>query len=87
MDMACTVLSPSGHLGGGTVPQTTTYFAYHVDLSGVARASYELKADDDEGARSEAEHLLKLHPSLEVWQGARWVARLVREERMPVNGH
>ena len=58
----------------------TKYHAYHVDPHGVARASYELNATDDEGAKSEAQWFLKLHPSLEVWQNARFVIRLVREE-------
>jgi hypothetical protein len=65
----------------------TQYFAYHVDLSGVALASYQLRAADDEGAASEARWLLKLHPSLEVWQGARFVVRLVREEPAGLRGH
>ena len=63
------------------------FFAYHVDLRGVTRASYELHATDDEGAKSEARQLLKLHPSIEVWQGARWVVRFVREEHSRFWGH
>ena len=55
------------------------YFAYYVDLSGVSRASYELHAGSDEAAKAEALHLLKFHPSLEVWDGARLVVRLPRE--------
>ena len=52
------------------------YFAYHVDLQGVALASYELKATEDATAIFEARHLLKLHPSLEIWRAARFIARL-----------
>ena len=59
------------------------YFAYHVDLQGVARASYELKAADDATALSEAKHLLKLHPSLEIWRAARFVVRLKAGTQSP----
>jgi hypothetical protein len=52
------------------------YFAYHVDLRGVSVASYELRATEDDAAVSEARHLLRLHSSLEIWQGARFVVRL-----------
>jgi hypothetical protein len=58
---------------------SSRYFAYHVDLQGVALASYELKETEDAPAISEARHLLKLHPSLEIWYGARFVARMVGE--------
>jgi len=64
------------------------YFAYHVDLSGASRASYELKAaEDDPHAVSEARYYLKLHPTLEVWHGARFVARLMRQEPARVIPH
>jgi hypothetical protein len=66
---------------------STKYFAYHVDLRGVSRASYELNAADDEGAKSEARWLLKLHPSIEIWQAARWVARLIPEEPARIRRH
>jgi hypothetical protein len=56
------------------------YFAYHVDIYGAARASYELKASDDANAVAEARGYLKLHPTIEVRQGAHWVARIAREE-------
>jgi hypothetical protein len=56
------------------------YYAYHVDLHGVALASYELQGADDSVAVSEARSLLRFHPSLEVWQGARFVARLKLEQ-------
>ena len=62
------------------------YFAYHVDLYGTARASYELQATSDAAATVEARYFLKFHRSIEVWQGARWVARLVREEAT-LRGH
>lgn len=56
------------------------YFAYHVDVDGKARASYELKAPDDGAALSEARHFLNFHPSIEVWQGARYVGRMITPE-------
>jgi hypothetical protein len=55
------------------------YIAYHVDLSGNALASYELAASEDEAAKIEARKLLKFHPSIEVWLGARHIARLSRQ--------
>jgi hypothetical protein len=61
---------------------SSRYFAYHVDLQGIAVASYELKATQDPTAVSEARHLLKLHPSLEIWRAARFVARLEAETPM-----
>jgi hypothetical protein len=62
---------------------SSRYFAYHVDPLGVALASYELKATEDATAISEARHLLKLHPSLEIWRAARFAARLLAETRSP----
>jgi hypothetical protein len=56
------------------------YFAYHVDAHGVARASYELHGIEDATAVSHARYFLRFHSSLEIWQGARSVARLSREE-------
>ncbi|HWI68551.1 MAG TPA: hypothetical protein VNS88_09240 [Nitrospiraceae bacterium] len=64
----------------------STYFAYHVSLQGVANASYELHAADDEAAKVEAKYFLKFHPSIEVWQGARWIARFTQEPGW-VKGH
>jgi hypothetical protein len=58
----------------------TKYFAYHVDLQGVALASYELQGADDAAAVSEARSFLKFHPTLEIWQGARFIARLNSEQ-------
>ena len=66
------------HLSSVMAP--SSYFAYHVDLYGTARASYGLQATNDSSAVSEARYFLKFHPTLEVWQGARWVARLLRDE-------
>lgn len=63
------------------------YIAYYVDLYGNARASYELNVTDDATAICEARNYLKLHPSIEVWQGARWIARLLREEPQWQKGH
>lgn len=59
-------------------PMATRYFAYHVDLLGVARASYQLQAVDDATAVARARYFLKFHPTLEVWQSARCIARLTR---------
>jgi hypothetical protein len=56
-----------------------SYFAYYVNLHGVALASYELEGGDDSAAVSAARSLLRLHPTLEIWQGARFIARLRRE--------
>lgn len=63
------------------------YFACYVDIYGTARASYQLNVSDDAIAIREARNYLKLHPSIEVWQGARWVARLLREEPQRQRGH
>jgi hypothetical protein len=57
-----------------------SYRAYHVELSGIPLASYDLMASDDEAAKSEARHYLSFHPSIEVWEGPRRVARLVPQE-------
>jgi hypothetical protein len=65
----------------------SSYFAYHVDLYGTARASYELQATNDATAIEEARYFLKFHPTLEVWQGARWVARLLHDEPAKIRGH
>jgi hypothetical protein len=64
-----------------------SYRAYHVDLTGVALASYDLLASDDEAAKLEARQYLSLHSSIEVWEGPRWVARLVADEPARVRGH
>jgi hypothetical protein len=54
------------------------YVAYVVDLSGVARAVYQ-DSPTDEGARTRAEKFLDTYPAVEVWDGPRRIARLVRE--------
>lgn len=56
------------------------YIAYHVDIFGRALATYQLVATDDAAAQSEAAPYLKLHASIEVWEGARFIARLVRNK-------
>jgi hypothetical protein len=59
------------------------YIAYHVDLF-----TYELKASDNEQAKIEAHPLLTLHPTIEVWQGPRFVGRLAREKGpAAIRGH
>ncbi len=63
------------------------YTAYHVNLFGVAKASYELDCADDETAKSKGRYFLRFHPTIEVWQGPRWVARFTREEPQVRKGH
>jgi hypothetical protein len=63
------------------------YVAYHVNTFGVSEASYELQAKNDEAARTEALQFLKLHPSVEVWDGPRWVARFNRDGAPRLRGH
>ena len=55
------------------------YVAYAVDLSGVARAVYEINCSTDDDAEAQAKKFLEAHPAVEVWDGPRRVARLVRE--------
>jgi hypothetical protein len=63
------------------------YKAMCVDLLGLALASFDLDAGDDDAAKAEARQYLTAHPSVEVWDGPRWVARLVREEQSSIRGH
>lgn len=56
------------------------YVAYAVDLSGVARAVYEIDCQTEEDAQVRAEKLLQAHPAIELWDGPRRVARLVRQD-------
>lgn len=55
------------------------YLVYAVDLSGVARAAYELNCPSDKDAEVRAKTFLEAHPTVEVWEGPRRVARLIRE--------
>lgn len=55
------------------------YVLYGVDLSGVARAVYEIDSPNDEAAKERAEKLLDAHPAVEVWNGPRRIVRLARE--------
>jgi hypothetical protein len=55
------------------------YIAYHVDEAGVTQANYRLAATDDEKAREEARRYLVAHKSIDVWNGSRQVAHLLRE--------
>jgi len=66
--------------------RSNLYIAYHVDLSGAAQAAYELKAVDDEQAKIEAQSLLGLHPSMEIWKGPRFIVRLARGP-VVIRGH
>ena len=43
------------------------YVAYAVDLSGVARAVYEIDCPSDKDAQARAEKFLEAHPAVEVW--------------------
>jgi hypothetical protein len=63
------------------------YQAFCVDLLGIAIASYEFDAEDDDAAKAEARQYLVAHPSVEIWDGPRWVARLVRKEQSSIRGH
>lgn len=55
------------------------YVAYAVDFSGVARAVYEIDCPTDKDAEDRAKKFLNAHPVVEVWEGPRRIARLVRE--------
>lgn len=55
------------------------YVAYAVDLSGVARAAYELDCPTDKDAEDRAAKFLEERPTVEVWDGPRRVVRLVRD--------
>jgi len=63
------------------------YFAYHVTLRGLTVASYELQTTDDEAAKMEARYFLKFYPTIEVWQGARFIARFMAEEPTAIKEH
>jgi hypothetical protein len=63
------------------------YIAHYVTRLGISEAAYELNARDDEAAKIEARQFLSLHPSIEVWEGARWVARFTQEEAPRLRDH
>ena len=44
----------------------------------MALATYELECSDDEEAKFRARPFLEAHPSLEIWEGVRLVARITR---------
>ena len=54
------------------------YLACAISLLGVAHATYEMECTDD--ARLWAERLLEGYPILEIWKGARRLARLTKSE-------
>jgi hypothetical protein len=54
------------------------YIACVVNLDGTILAQQPLLASDDASADKEAETVLLEYPAVEVWQGYRWVARIVR---------
>lgn len=55
------------------------YVVHATELSGVALAAYEIEAGCDDEAKRRAEIFLA-HPSIEIWDGVRRVARLIRAE-------
>jgi hypothetical protein len=63
------------------------YQAVCVDMLGLALTSYDLEAGDDDAAKVVARQYLIAHSSLEVWDGPRWVARLVRQDQSSIRGH
>lgn len=56
------------------------YVVHATELSGVALAAYEIEAGCDDDAKRRAEIFLEAHPSIEIWDGVRHVARLIRAE-------
>lgn len=56
------------------------YVVHATDLSGVALAAYEIESGCDDDAMRRAEIFLEAHPSIEIWDGVRRVARLTRAE-------
>jgi hypothetical protein len=56
------------------------YKAHAVDVDGVSRAVYEFESANDQEAKYRAEGYLEAHPTIEVWEGVRRVARLTRDE-------
>jgi hypothetical protein len=65
---------------GSPMLSTMRYVVHATDLSGVALAAYEIEAGCDDDARRRAEIYLEAHPSIEIWDGVRRVARLTRAE-------
>ena len=63
------------------------YVAYYVNIFGASQAAYELQAKDDEAAKAEGREYLRRHPSIEVWDGPRWVARFTRDEGPHLRRH
>jgi hypothetical protein len=63
------------------------YVAHYVNIFGASQAAYELKAKDDETAKAEGREYLRRHPSIEVWDSPRWVARFNRDEGPHLRGH
>jgi hypothetical protein len=55
------------------------YVAYAVDLWGVVHATYELECPTEDDAKRRAVSFLEAHPVIEVWSGARRIARLTNE--------
>ena len=55
------------------------YVAYAVDLTGVARAVYEIDCPTDKDAQARAERFLDAHAVVELWDGPRRVTRLARK--------
>lgn len=49
------------------------YVAYAVDVTGVARAVYEIDCPSDKDAETRAEKFLEAHATVELWDGPRRV--------------
>jgi hypothetical protein len=56
------------------------HLAYALSLLGVAHATCEMECADDDDARLRAVRFLEAHPIIEIWKGARRVARLTKSE-------
>ena len=56
------------------------YVAYAVDSFGVAHATYEIECAADEDATHRVRKLLEAHPTIELWQGVRRVARMTQDD-------
>ena len=56
------------------------YRAHAVDLYGVSLAEYQFECRSDEEAEHRATVYLRMHPTIDLWQGARRIVRLARDE-------
>jgi hypothetical protein len=63
------------------------YVAHYVDMFGGSQAAYDLQAKDDQAAKAEGREFLRRHPTIEVWEGPRWIARFSRGDAPRLRGH